>query len=247
MKKVAVFADQDVGLEVVRFLLENRREEVLLVVTTAQNEIFDISTKHQCKTVLSSEITELNAGQIIEDIDFIFLAWWPRIVKKYIIDSAREGVINFHPSLLPYNRGKHYNFWTIVEDSPFGVTLHFVDEGVDTGDIIFQKKIQKSWEDTGETLYHKAKSEMLALFKESYEKILSGNFEKIKQEPGAGSMHYSKELDGACEIDLDKTYTARELLNIMRARTFTGKPGSFFYDNGIKYEINIAINQIDKS
>ena len=42
---------------------------------------------------------------------------------------------------MPYNRGSHPNFWSFVENTPAGVTIHEVDEGVDTGKIINQKQI----------------------------------------------------------------------------------------------------------
>jgi len=50
--------------------------------------------------------------------------------------------INLHPSLLPWNRGAHSNFWSFLEDTPKGVTIHIIDEGIDTGDILLQKKIK---------------------------------------------------------------------------------------------------------
>jgi methionyl-tRNA formyltransferase len=73
----------------------------------------------------------------------------PYLVKEQVINVAKYGVINTHPSLLSHNRGKNYNFWNLVEDAPFGVSLNFVDLGVDNGDIIFQKEIHKIWEDNG--------------------------------------------------------------------------------------------------
>ena len=44
-------------------------------------------------------------------------------------------------SFLPYNRGSHPNFWSFIDDTPKGITIHEIDEGADTGNIVFQKKI----------------------------------------------------------------------------------------------------------
>ena len=74
------------------------------------------------------------------------------------------GVINLHPSYLPYCRGKDPNFWSIVDEVEFGVSIHKVTPGIDDGPIIFQKKIKKSWVDNGQTLYNKAKMEIVKLF-----------------------------------------------------------------------------------
>ncbi|GAA0832540.1 formyltransferase family protein [Cupriavidus pauculus] len=146
---IGFMADQDVGLAAVRYVLENFRDDVRYVVTTADNEIAALCRLHQCNVVLASAITDENAPALLGDVDLLILAWWPKILPRAVIDIPRRGVVNFHPSLLPHNRGKHYNFWTIVEDSPFGVSLHLVNEGVDQGDILFQAPIEKTWEDTG--------------------------------------------------------------------------------------------------
>ena len=153
--------------------------------------------------------------------------------------------MNFHPSLLPYNRGKHYNFWTLVENSPFGVTLHLVNEKVDQGDILFQANIEKTWEDTGGSLYDAAKREMVALFTRHYEDLVLGNYEPRVQDLAAGSFHLSRELDPASEIILDKQYTGRNLLNLLRARTFPGNPSCYFFDEGKKYEVRVSIKEVN--
>ena len=59
------------------------------------------------------------------------LAWWPKIISNKLINLPRKGFINLHNSFLPFNRGKHPYFWAFYEDSPYGVTIHKVDEGID--------------------------------------------------------------------------------------------------------------------
>ena len=83
-------------------------------------------------------MTAQNTNAICDGVEVIFLAWWPKIVLDYIVDAPNVGVANFHPTFLPYDRGKNYVFWRLVEGTSFGVTLHFVDEGIDSGDIAFQ-------------------------------------------------------------------------------------------------------------
>src|SRR5271157_696901 len=77
------------------------------------------------------------------------------LLKPDFLGLLPKGCINLHPSYLPYNRGAYPNVWSIVDQTPAGVTLHYVDEGIDTGDIIRQKKVPVLGTDTGETLYHK--------------------------------------------------------------------------------------------
>ena len=63
-----------------------------------------------------------------------------RIIKNNIIDVPRIGIINAHPALLPDFRGVNVVEWSILNDSDLGVTVHFIDKGVDTGPIIIRKK-----------------------------------------------------------------------------------------------------------
>lgn len=249
-KKIGLFVNNDIGLSVLSFILDCFREDLYLVVCTDKNsnvftELIARNEELLNITLFYDEIKVEGKINKIKDLelDYIILAWWPFIIKHDIISIPKFGVINFHPSLLPFNKGKNYNFWTILEDTPFGVTLHFVDESIDGGDIIFQSRIEKSWEDTGLSLYEKAKEEILKLFINSYPKIRLGDYTRIKQNNGEGSFHYGKELNLASMVELDKYYTARELLNILRARTFPPYPGAWFIDGEKKYEIRIEIKE----
>ncbi|MBL78448.1 MAG: formyl transferase [Nitrosomonadaceae bacterium] len=242
---IVFFADQTAGLDAITYVLNEHSEHLNFVVTMEDNEISDIARSFNIQTFCYEEITAQNAKSIFGKIDLIFLAWWPEIIPDYIIQIPRIGVVNFHPSFLPYNRGKHYNFWTIVEGTPFGVTLHFVNEGIDSGDIIYQTAIEKTWVDTGGSLFLKAREAIITLFKEKYLDIVNNNYTRIPQNLETGKFHFAKELEPASQIHLDKTYSARELLNLLRARTFKGKPACYFFDGGKKYEVRVSIEEVD--
>jgi len=64
-----------------------------------------------------------------------------KIIKKEIIDCVKSPMINLHMSYLPYNKGSHPNFWSFVKKTPKGVSIHEIEEKVDSGPIIFRKKI----------------------------------------------------------------------------------------------------------
>jgi methionyl-tRNA formyltransferase len=243
--KSAFFADQDVGIEALRHVLAMHPADVKCVVTVVENEISKLARDFGCTVWTYDQITTQNVGMILSDVDVLFLAWWPKIIPAFIISAPRVGTINFHPSLLPFNRGKNYNFWNLVEDAPFGVTLHFVDGGIDSGDIIFQVGIPKDWTDTGGSLYGKAKHAMVALFKSAYCEIMNESLHRKPQRLDLGTFHYAGELEPASQIDLDKQYSGRELLNLLRARTFIGKPSCYFFSDGKKFEVRVSITEVD--
>lgn len=248
--RIGIFADKSVGNKALAFLLGKYFDDVQWVICNDEKSLtwstlkdFNFNTNH---VFINSQLKDesILAKLRNSNVDYILLAWWPYIIKEPILSIPNIGVLNFHPSMLPNNRGKHYNFWTIVENTPFGVSIHFVDETIDGGDIIFQKKIDKDWLDTGETLYVKAQEAMINLFTEKYSEIRKGNYIRKKQNISLGSFHWGKELDSASKILLDEKYKARELINIIRARTFIPHPAAWFEEDGKKYEIRIKITKI---
>ena len=115
------------------------------------------------------------------------------IIKKDVIDFFKNRIINLHISFLPWNRGVFPNFWGVIEDSPKGVTIHFIDEGIDTGDILFQKQIQINNKYSLKESYNKLRWEMEELFLENWNKIASFKFEPKKQNLQKGSYHNNKQ------------------------------------------------------
>ena len=242
---IVAFADGEVGLDCVSWLASRYKNDIAMLFTTEQNQIFETATANGLNTqVFENEkscIEKIDNYQ--NDIDLGLLLWWPKLISPLLIEKTKHGFINTHPSLLPHNRGRHYNFWCIVEQCPFGVSLHLVEEGIDCGSVVAQSHIDYSWEDTGETLYRKALNEMKALFKNTYPSLRSLSFNATPQDLSTGSIHYASELKQASTIDLDETKTARQLLNLLRARTFRGHPACTFKDGEVEYEARIQITK----
>jgi methionyl-tRNA formyltransferase len=228
MSGVLIFADAVVGETCLDWLIESYKDDIGLVVTRAANGISEHAKDAGLSTCVFNDTDQLL--RVIEERDLAFdlglLIWWP------------------YPSLLPYNRGKHFSFWAIVEQCPFGVTLHRVDTGIDTGDIVAQSTIDFGWEDTGETLLLKAQNAMIALFKEQYPFLRTGEIKSFSQVIGTGSFHQGSEIDRVTRIFLDKPYVARDLLNLLRAKTFEGLPGCRFEENGVTYDVTIKIKEV---
>lgn len=243
--KLVLFSDGAVGEKFFKFLLEKYPTDLVLVVTTQINAIYreaEANGIHVCVFDNENNISDRIRG----GVDLGLLVWWPKILRSPLLEAPRLGFVNTHPSLLPHNRGKHPNFWAIVEQAPFGVSLHCVDSGVDTGPVVAQMPIEYDWCDTGETLYKKAQSAMLDLLCATYPVLRTGEFTFKQQNLAAGSFHRASELESASKINLDSLYRARDLLNLLRARTFEGYPGCWFEEAGRRYEISIRIRKVNR-
>ena len=91
---------------------------------------------------------------------------------------------------------------------PAGVTVHYIDPGVDTGDIIAQRRIPVEPTDTGGSLHEKITSDQVELFKEIWPLILRGNNSRTPQDLSKATLHRKAEVEEISRIDLDRTYRA---------------------------------------
>jgi len=244
--RLLLLADHEVGLEIAQYLVEHYPQDLALVVTTAENDIFHESRARKIPVHVFDTSESLASHLASTNIDLGVLAWWPTIIKTQLLKIPRLGFINTHPSLLPFNRGKHYNFWAIVEEASFGVSLHCVDGGIDSGDIVAQQRIAYDWCDNGATLYSKAQEAMVSLFRETYPDLREGQFPVCPQDLDHGSFHQASELEQASHLELDSTYRGRDILNLLRARTFPGHPGCWFEEDGERYEVRVEIWRAEK-
>ena len=118
--------------------------------------------------------------------DIIISFGYKKLIKKEIINKLSRPAINLHMSLLPYNRGSHPNFWSLVNKTPKGITIHEVDDGADTGKIIFQKEYEidprlekfSTFKKTYDFLF----LELENLFIDNFDKIATQNYNPKKQE-----------------------------------------------------------------
>lgn len=91
-----------------------------------------------------------------EKIDLVALAGFMRLITPFLIDKYRNRIINIHPALLPKYPGTHGIEESFSSgDSELGVTIHYVDEGMDTGPVIMQKSFNRSGSETLEEIEKK--------------------------------------------------------------------------------------------
>lgn len=140
---------------------------------------------------------KLSTDYLIQnEIDFVVSYNYKYLIGNNIIKLYDKKIINLHISYLPYNRGAHPNVWSFIENTPKGVTIHFIDEGLDTGDILVQKEL--FFDEDTETFYStydKLNKEIQQLFKENWTNIKSGIITPTKQNNEIATLHKKKELE----------------------------------------------------
>lgn len=166
------------------FLSNNEISTTLIDWLKKQNE--DV-TVHSDR--LSFDLVKKLMPDIIISYNYRF------IIKDDIIDLLKNKIINLHISLLPWNRSAHPNLWSILENTPKGVTIHLIDVGLDTGDILLQKEV--FIDETQETLrssYNILHMEIQSIFMSNWDEMKNFRIEPVSQK-GEGSIHYVKDFN----------------------------------------------------
>jgi len=109
---------------------------------------------------------------MFSNYDLVISFGYRFIIKQKHLKTLSRPIINLHASYLPYNRGAHPNFWSHYENTPSGVSIHEIDQGVDTGPLIFQRRVVFSNEEISlRESYDLLKNNIEALFIENIEAI----------------------------------------------------------------------------
>ncbi len=121
------------------------RSMLPLLNSSVHTSILQIATERQIPIWEVSHLAHQETGAVLSSYqpDAICVACFSLRIPHAILKIPRFGCLNVHPSLLPANRGPEPLFWTFREGlQQTGVTIHMMDEGMDTGDIVAQKAIE---------------------------------------------------------------------------------------------------------
>lgn len=126
--------------------------------------------------------------------DFLVSFGYRYILAQDVLDRFPGRAINLHLSLLPWNRGMHPDVWAHVDGTPSGVTLHHIDAGIDTGDIITQREVAIAADDTLRGGYDRLMAASESLFIEHWPLLRTGAAPRTPQS-GPGSYHRASDLE----------------------------------------------------
>ena len=215
-----VFFGEDAFSNVVLKSLINAGHHVKMVITPYYDNLIykrlELTCEQSnvqfesCKKINSEETCILvkNANP-----DLCVISHFERIIKQPLLGIPKMGFINLHPSLLPNHRGLAPQHWPIIEgDKEAGITIHYVDEGTDTGNIILQKRFPLHGNEYVNDLQKIWMKYYQSVMVEAIDRIIAGK-PTISQEGMVGSYH-GRLKDEECQIDIDGT--ARKAYNIVR-------------------------------
>lgn len=182
-------------------------------------DLSDVAIQHG---VPVHKVKNLNAPESVELIrslqpDVIFIFGWSQIISKQILDIPPLGCIGSHPALLPKNRGRHPIIWALVEGlEESGLTFLYLDEGADSGDILWQKPFSITLEDNAGSLYKKIKALASEAIREFLPKLEKGTAMRVPQNHSRATYWRKRtEKDG----EINWAAPTIQVYNLVRALT----------------------------
>ncbi len=251
---IAYAGDREISVDILKFIIKKGVLPKALFVSLEKKASHDQDLIKLCDHLEPSMILrgdefkkEKNISMLEKlGLDYIISIHYPHIYPKEVLDIPKQGVVNLHPAYLPFNRGWHTPTWAIYDDTPYGATLHFMDEKLDSGDIIKRERLEIKHDDTADTLYKRNLKLERELFKDSWDDLVNLDYRRISNELENGTIHKKNEIEEIQEIDLDEVVEVERFIRKLRALT-TNKisEAAYFHKDGDKYRIQIDIRRVD--
>lgn len=184
------------------------------------SDFVDLIKYFSKKKIESRYISDINKPSTIKWLrfqkpDLIICLGWSRLLKKQVLKIPKFGVIGYHPSDLPSNRGRHPIIWALALGlKKIASTFFLMNENADSGSLLSKKFIKILDKDDANTIYNKlsnlAGPQLLKIIK----KIKKGNLRKIKQLDSKSNFWRKRnEVDGL----IDWRMSATSIINLVRA------------------------------
>ena len=198
------------------------------------SDFFDlgkISLKHKIPTFYTSDINSDKTYSWIKKKrpDLIFCLGWSNLIEKRLLNLCSRGVIGFHPTDLPVNRGRHPIIWTLVLGlKKIATTFFFMKKTADSGDIISKKKILVSKNDDAQSLYNKIILNASKQIKQIIRDLKKNKINQIKQNYKAENYWRKRNVDDG---KIDWRMSANNIYNLVRALSKPYLGAHFFFKN----------------
>lgn len=124
-------------------------------------------------------------------IDFLVSYGFRHLIRADVLELLSGRVVNLHISYLPFNRGADPNFWSFVEQTPKGVTIHQVDIGLDTGPVLLQSQVELATELSLRETYAELQRQIQQLFVQNWSTLAEHQITPRRQLQGQGTYHRS--------------------------------------------------------
>ncbi len=223
-------------------LINDETIEILFIVPrsdTKDNTLKGFSDKHRIDYLFPININSTEFIETLElyNIDLLVSMSFNQIFRAPVLDVPKLGVINCHAGKLPFYRGRNILNWALINDEKeFGITVHYVDEGIDTGDIIMQHSYPITDDDDYNSLLEIAYVECASILYKAIKEIQNETSERILQNTVHPVGFYCGRRGIGDEV-INWNQPSRVVFNFIRSINKPG-PMATTYKNGAEVRIN---------
>lgn len=211
------------------FKLLHNDESITISFICVRYDTQDLTLKRYCNEfdILYLKHKNINSDDFIAavkkfDCDLFVSMSFNQIFKREIINLPTMKTINCHAGKLPLYRGRNILNWVLINDAKdFGITVHYIDEGIDTGDIVLQRSYPITDTDDYSTLLKRAYNDCAVILYDAIKMMQTGKFSCTKQEDVHPVGFYCTQRKEGDE-QLNWNQSSRDIFNFVRALC---KPG----------------------
>lgn len=250
MIKVVLFGNTGLANGVFRALIENDAIELCAVYTRKlpghfpyyeEEELWLLSEQNGIPTFTGQNVNSEESIRNLLEIkpDYIIVSSFDQIIKMEVISLPSLGIVNFHPSLLPKYRGPNPISWVLINgEKQTGLTIHRLTEGIDSGNVLYQERLEIDSTDHLGSLYNKLSILAESMSKKLILDLTTGGLAIGEVQNEEEKTYYAKSTSFRY-INFDET--VEQTLN--RVRAFTPFPKPFIKINHKDYFIDgITVN-----
>jgi methionyl-tRNA formyltransferase len=176
-----------------------------------------------------------------EKIKLALCLSFPNLIRQKFISLFESGILNFHPAYLPYNKGSHSAFWSIMNNTPYGATLHLMNKNFDSGPIVDRIKKKFSNTITADRIFIESRQMCIELLKRNLKNIYNNFFFKLKNKDS--NIYFKKNITKVVNLDLKASIKIKKLWALLRAVHYK-KNGIFFKIKNKKFKVIPSIEEI---
>lgn len=223
---------KQIGVNTLRALLVREMSPSLVIANlddtgedTWHESLVRVAKEENLPFITEKKVRDIDIIEQIKSIDpdIIFCIGGMQIIPKELLDIPKLGTLNIHPALLPKYRGRFSTAHAIFNGEEYGgATIHWMDEGLDTGPIILQEKFAITKEDTARTAYDKFTETGTKLFENFLDILESGKEIIAIPQDESAATYYPKEMPGNGKIDW--SWDGKKIERFIRAMTFEPFP-----------------------
>jgi len=232
--RLILAANESIGFECLKIIIE-KKQDILGIILDGRYEkslwrnlrIKRLAEENNIQIYQPKSINDPDFLEVLKEVkpDLIFNIAFVQIYKPPVLNLPRLGCINFHPGPLPRYGGLNPWVWAIINnEKEYGVSLHYMKEKVDAGEILGLKKFPIAKDETGLSLLSKCYKHGAALFGEVLQDIIDGRTSPVPQDLTQRTYYLNKiPFEGY----IDVSWGADKIEHFVRALTFSPFPNPF--------------------